>query len=69
MDSLVEGCRAHRTIAARRHTFDVTSSAKALARASEHDAFDLRFKSRHLKLARERLIHRARHSVASARPI
>jgi hypothetical protein len=69
MDSLVDGRRADRTIAARRHTFDVTSGAKALARACKHDAFDVRFNSRHRELARERLIHRVRHRVASVRPI
>ena len=69
MDSLVDGCRADRTIAARRHTLDVTSSAKALARAGKHDASDVRFKSRHRELARERMIHRARHGVASLRAI
>ena len=69
MDSLVDGCRADRTIAARRHTLDVTSSAKALARAGKHDASDVGFKSRHRELARERMIHRARHGVASLRAI
>jgi len=69
MDSLVDGCRADRTIAARRHTLDITSGAKALARAGKHDASDARFKGCHRQLARERMIHRARHGVASLRAI
>src|SRR5271165_3601994 len=69
MDSLVDGCSADSTIAARRHTLDVTPGAKALTRAGKHDSSDVTFKSRHRELARERLIHRARHGVASLRAI
>ena len=69
MDSLVDGCHADRTIAARRHSLDVASGAKTLARAGKHDASDVGFKSRHRELARERMIYRARHGVASHRAI
>ena len=54
---------------ARRHSLDVASGAKALARAGKHDTSDVRFESRRRELARERLIYRARHGVASLRAI
>src|SRR6516225_3367053 len=69
MDSLVDGCRADRTIAARRHTLDITSRAKALARAGKHDASDAWFKCRDRELACEGMIHRWRHGVANLRAI
>jgi hypothetical protein len=69
MDSLVDGRLADRTIAARRHSLDVASGAKALARAGKHDTSDVRFESRRRELARERLSHSARHGVASLRAV
>ena len=67
MDALVDGPGANRTIAARRHTLDVASSAKAFARTGKDDASDVGFESRQFELARQRLIHRARHGVANLR--